>query len=151
MMRPSTMSRRTAGALLGAGLLAVSVGCGSVYASVERGVRNGVPYEVGGWSDETARALKARADHYPVLLVFAQRDTGEYLADVGVTVLDAKGRPVAHFDDTGPLLLLGLEPGEYLIEAQRAGRTFARRLQVDADRHVQTVFRLPAAADDRSE
>jgi len=122
-----------------------ALGCAgaSVFAAAEYGARNDVGYEVGGWGAEMTQALEQDARNYPVKLVFAWQGSGEYLADVLLTVRDDSGRRLLSLSDAGPIVLLKLVPGRYRIEAVRNGRAQRRTLEVGAHTHQQAVFYWP--------
>ena len=91
-------------------------------AIVESQHAGGVRSLQGGVGEAEQQQMKAAAADYSLGLTFAS-DTGAYLADVAVCVLDAKGRTV--FDTTvrNPIVLVDLPAGRYSIEATYQGRT----------------------------
>jgi hypothetical protein len=91
-------------------------------AVVESQHASGVRSLQGGVGEAEQQQMKAAAADYSLGLTFAS-DTGAYLADVAVRVLDAKGRVV--FDTTvrNPIVLVDLPSGRYSIEATYQGRT----------------------------
>jgi hypothetical protein len=90
-------------------------------AVVESQHAGGVRSLQGGVGEAEQQQMKAAAADYSLGLTFAS-DTGAYLADVAVRVLDAKGRVV--FDTTvrNPIVLVDLPSGRYSIEATYQGR-----------------------------
>ena len=123
-----------------AGIAALALACAPVFGAVEHGSQNGVRYENGGWSFETAQELQQQSGQYPLMLVFAAKQSGEYLADVKVKVRDARGAAVVAMDEAGPIVLIGLAPGNYRIEATRNGQTHSRTLHVGERTHEKAVF-----------
>lgn len=91
-------------------------------AIVESQHAGGVRSLQGGVGEAEQQQMKAAAADYSLGLTFAS-DTGAYLADVAVRVLDAKGRAV--FDTTvrNPIVLVDLPAGRYSIEATYQART----------------------------
>jgi hypothetical protein len=91
-------------------------------AIVESQHAGGVRSLQGGVGEAEQQQMKAAAAEYSLGLTFAS-DTGAFLADVAVRVLDAKGRVV--FDTTvrNPIVLVDLPSGRYSIEATYQGRT----------------------------
>lgn len=89
---------------------------------VESQHAGGVRSLQGGVGEAEQQQMKAAAADYSLGLTFAS-DTGAYLADVALRVLDAKGRVV--FDTTvrNPIVLVDLPSGRYSIEATYQGRT----------------------------
>lgn len=91
-------------------------------AIVESQHADGVRSLQGGVGEAEQQQMKAAAARYSLGLTFAA-DSGAYLADVAVRVLDAKGRAV--FDTTvrNPIVLVDLPSGRYTVEATYQGRT----------------------------
>lgn len=79
--------------------------------------------------DERESMAVERPDHN-LLLTFATKGTGEYQADVAVTVSDKAGKPVASFTSPGPICYLNLEPGRYRISATVHGDTLSKTADV---------------------
>lgn len=84
----------------------------------------------GGVGADDQDAMLAARREYNLLLTFATRVTGEYQADVAVTLLDRTGAPVASFVSPGPLCYLNLAPGRYRIVATAAGRELSQTATV---------------------
>jgi len=122
-------------------IAALSVGA-SALAGIEAGNQNGIAFESGGWSGETADVIHAHAGKFPVMLVFAWTD-GTYVADVGVKVMNRKGDKVLDLNESGPLVLLGLPQGEYTINVERNGKVQSRRVNVAANTRTKAVFHWP--------
>jgi hypothetical protein len=125
---------------------ALSIGANAL-ADVEKGSQNGIAFENGGWSGETADAIKGSAGNFPVMLVFAWNE-GTYLADVNVRVVNAKGATVLSLNDLGPLVLIDLPKGDYSIRAERNGNSQSRRISVGANTRIKAVFHWPKDASD---
>ena len=101
--------------------LTATLGAASA-AIVESQHAGGVRSLQGGVGEAEQQQMKAAAGGYSLGLTFAA-DSGAYLADVAVRVLDAKGHAV--FDTTvrNPIVLVDLPAGRYSIEATYQGRT----------------------------
>jgi hypothetical protein len=102
--------------------LTFSLAAAAQAAIVESQHPGGVRSLQGGVGEAEQQQMKAAAADYSLGLTFAA-DSGAYLADVAVRVLDAKGRTV--FDTTvrNPIVLVDLPAGRYSIEATYQGRT----------------------------
>jgi hypothetical protein len=85
-------------------------------------------YACGGIGSDESTAIRAAMKSHPLSLLFARAD-GAYLADVGVTIRDAKGATA-----------LRLTAGRYSVEAASEGRTQRRDV---------TLGGAPATADFR--
>jgi hypothetical protein len=82
-----------------------------------------VPFINGGvGEDQRLEMLAARKD-YNLLLTFATRGSGEFVADVRLTVTDHAGKTVLRLDAAGPLVYARVAPGNYKVEAVARGVT----------------------------
>ncbi|TCS34706.1 hypothetical protein EDC30_11236 [Paucimonas lemoignei] len=102
---------------------------------------NGVTYMCGGvGEDETAYMKQAAAKDYDLMMTFAEK-TGSYVANVDVSIVDARGRTVLETKCDGPILLVDLPSGgNYRIHAESGGRTIDRSAAVKAGKgHARPV------------
>lgn len=90
-----------------------------------------VPYASGGVGDTDLARMKALEAQYNTKLVFTVME-GNYLADVGVTIMDGKGQPVIKAVSDGPVFLAKLPAGAYTVVATYEGVTVTRKLNVAA-------------------
>lgn len=90
---------------------------------------DGIEYLSGGVGIDAQDAINARAKDFNLKLVFTLKE-GNYVADVGVAVKDAKGRTVVEDIAEGPFFLAKLPAGQYTVAATYEGRTVTRKLQV---------------------
>ena len=79
-------------------------------------------YMCGGIGSDESQAMRAVMKEFPLSLLFA-RVSGEYLADVGVTVRDAGGATALSMRAGGPVCLVDLPAGRYTVEAESEGVT----------------------------
>ena len=88
------------------------------HSAVETGI-----YLNGGIGIDGRHAMRAQSKHYNLRLTFAEARSGEYLADVDVTInsLGSKEEPV-YYADCGPLFYIKLHPGRYHIIAEYRGK-----------------------------
>ena len=122
-------------------IAALSIGANAL-ADVEQGNQNGIAFENGGWSAETAQTINSHAGKFPVMLVFAWND-GSYLSDVGVQVVNGKGDRVLSLNDSGPFVLIDLPKGEYTINVEHNGKSQSRRVNVGSNTRIKAVFHWP--------
>ena len=87
---------------------------------------SGVTYVSGGAGTEAVDRLRAMEKDFNLKMVFALK-SGEYLADVKVTVVDAANKVVLDTRSEGPLLLVRLPPGSYQVNA-----TYGRAMEHSA-------------------
>ena len=128
-------------------IAALSIGTNAL-ADVEKGNQNGIAFENGGWSIGSADAIKARAGQFPVMLVFAWTE-GSYLSDVNVQVVNGKGDRLLSLNNLGPLVLIDLPNGDYMINVERNGKPQSRRVNVGSTTRTKAVFHWPKDASDR--
>lgn len=104
---------------------------------LEPGFANGVPYLSGGIGDEEREAIDRARKNYNTKLVLAET-SGSYVSNVSLTVATVLGEPVVTLSGAGPLVLLQLPPGSYLVTADYEGRKAQKRFDV-SDNVAQTV------------
>jgi hypothetical protein len=97
----------------------------------------------GGVGEDELAALAAREKEFNLKLVFSVVQ-GNYLADVNVTVTDAKGNRVIERAADGPLVLARLPAGEYSATATHGGSAVTRKFRVAAGRLRTEHLRWPA-------
>jgi len=93
----------------------------------------------GGVGKDESDAIKAAAPHWPLELDFIG-GTKDFVADVGVKLLDAKGATVLETSAQGPFMLIRLKPGAYTVQATYAQRTQTHKVTVRASGHVRSRF-----------
>ncbi|MBT2324605.1 carboxypeptidase regulatory-like domain-containing protein [Variovorax paradoxus] len=79
-----------------------------------------VQYMCGGIGSDESTAMRAAMKDHPLSLLFARAD-GAYLAEVAVTIRDAKGATALAVRASGPVCLINLPAGRYTIEAASEG------------------------------
>jgi hypothetical protein len=108
-------------ASLMAGLFLISA---SAIAAVPSG-----PVLIGGVGDENREAMMQAYKDYNLHLAFAEK-TGEFVADVPVTIKDAHGHEVWSGSSEGPMLFAKVPPGRYTVTAEYDGRRQQKSVQV---------------------
>ncbi|MCU6498479.1 carboxypeptidase regulatory-like domain-containing protein [Rugamonas sp. A1-17] len=111
-------------------ILALAAQGGAMAAELAPRTQNGVVYLSGGIGEDEQRAMQAARADYPVRLTFSTKGSGEYRADVAITILDRAGAVVATFVSPGPLCYLKLAPGSYRVVASLRGRELTQALAV---------------------
>jgi enoyl-CoA hydratase/carnithine racemase len=91
-----------------------------------------VRYVTGGISDGDVQRTQELARNMNLQMVFAQMGSGAYLADVDVTLQDARGREVLRLEGADPLLFARVPPGRYTVRAELEGQPLERTVQVPA-------------------
>lgn len=123
---------RTLISLICAAGLIVSIAGVSVAAQypAAKTTPSGVEYLSGGVGLDERKALEERAGEYPLKLVFAL-SSGQYLANVDVTILDSQGNEVLRAVSNGPWFYADLPSGSYQVSAVYKGETRTYNVSVD--------------------
>ena len=99
-----------------------------------------VTYVSGGVGNDSVAAMRAIKDRYNLRMLFAVQGSGEYLANVRVTLLDAHGAVVFDAVSEGPFFFAKLPPGGYEIVVDNAGRTLRKQIEIAASAPVLQAF-----------
>ena len=102
-----------------------------------------ITFVSGGTGDEDRAAMRQAARDYNLRLQFAIQGTGEYLADVGVTLADASGRTVLDTISDGPLFFARVPPGRYKLTVIESGKSQSRNIAVAAEGALAQSFYWP--------
>lgn len=100
---------------------------------------DGVSYTSGGVGEMERSAMMQHAREYNLRLTFAAR-SGEYLADVNVSIRDAKGRTVLDAVSDGPWFYAKLAPGKYKVVAEANGQPVTRSVSVGKGKSAAAVM-----------
>ncbi|EMN1931312.1 carboxypeptidase regulatory-like domain-containing protein [Burkholderia ambifaria] len=138
------VSRIAAAAALAAGLAGAAPGA---YAQSE--ASDGLPaasqqgdvsYVSGGIGKDQSTAFERSEAAWPLALRFTGQG-GEFLADVHVRIVDAKGTEVLKTDARGPYMLVKVPPGRYTVHASYQGSDESRAVTVGAKGGAKAAFR----------
>ncbi len=91
-----------------------------------------VSYITGGAGDEDRQTLQSVKSQYNLRLQFALTKSGQFIADVNVTLVDTKGRTVLDAISDGPYFFAHLAPGRYKLSVTNQGQTQSRDVNVSA-------------------
>ena len=94
----------------------------------------------GGTSIDDRAVMHDLAKGYNMRLMFAVQPSGQYLADVGVTVADMHGKTLVNTIADGPLFYAELPPGAYRVSVTSEGRTQDRTIDVGATGGASQAF-----------
>ena len=114
--------------LSGVGLLCQR---GALAADAVPQVQNDLPYMTGGIGSDETQAMQDARKNYNLLMTFAIK-SGEYQADVDVTLVDHGGKALATFKAVGPLFYVKVVPGQYRIQATARGKQLSQSAAVTA-------------------
>ena len=88
----------------------------------------GVDYISGGASEDDRQAMTARQAEFPLMVVMSVPD-GELAVADRLSVLTPQGSLLI-VRDAGPVVMIKLPPGPYVLEASHQGRIERRSVQV---------------------
>ena len=98
---------------------------------------NNIQFIEGGIGLGESASIVAESNQWPVELVFSQRNgnKSEWVANVFLVLLDAQGNSVFSHQVKGPMILLKLKPGQYLIESTYESRKLINQVMVISGQH----------------
>ncbi|MDA7418370.1 carboxypeptidase regulatory-like domain-containing protein [Xenophilus arseniciresistens] len=89
-----------------------------------------IQWRCGGIGSDESTAMRAAMKAHPLSLLFARAD-GAYLADVQVDIrAEASGGVSQSLRASGPVCLLSLPPGRYVVDASLGGERKTQSVQV---------------------
>ncbi len=103
-----------------------------LYAAETQPEQRQTPMVSGGIGDAELEDISAIQKQYRLKLVFAET-MGAYVADVGVQVHDRRGNMLVNTVSQGPILLINLTPGTYILSSTVPGETKTQRIVVRGD------------------
>lgn len=87
-------------------------------------------YLNGGIGAGSQEKMKSEARNWPLHITFSATAQNDYLADVHLTIHDAKGAEVLNLKDAGPITYVRLAPGDYRVSAEHKGEKEERNVKV---------------------
>lgn len=112
---------------------------GNSSSALQAQQQGNIAFVSGGAGDEDRTALKQVESQYNVRLLFAARD-GAFLANIGVTLADARGATVLDTISDGPIFYAHVPPGRYRLTVSNQGQTQTRDVTVSAGGAVHQDF-----------
>jgi len=101
-----------------------------------------VPFLSGGVGEDSMAELTARQNEFNLKL-FLVGQSGTYLSDIRVTIIDASGKGVLMTTSDGPVLMAKLPAGTYKVKAQKNGQSLEQKVTVTPGKLQTTYFRFP--------
>jgi len=133
-----------------AGALALGVAVPAAAAAMtsalpEPETQNGITYLSGGIGRTEAQAMKEEARLYPLSMTFSANKDNEFLANVRVTIKKPSGKMVLSTLSPGPIMLIRLPAGKYVVAARANGKTYRHSVEVKAKGDTPLRFHWPHA------
>ena len=100
----------------------------------------GITYVSGGIGLEERQALNEVTGDYNLKLVFAEKGSGAYVADVKLWIMNMKGQKILEAVSDGPWFFVKLAPGRYKITAESEGKSQVQQAKVGGGRQIQLHF-----------
>lgn len=129
----STMKRRNRAM---SGVFGVLLGLGVVHSAfaatptaLTAKTHNGIPYVSGGVGLDERQTLRRMTKDDNLQLIFAARNR-DYLSDVTVQIMDAKGHQVLDAASPGPWFFTKLPAGHYTVKATTMGKVQGAKIEV---------------------
>ncbi|HEX3971632.1 MAG TPA: hypothetical protein VHX19_09915, partial [Stellaceae bacterium] len=88
-----------------------------------------ITFVSGGAGDEDRDALHQVENQYNLRLMFAARN-GDFLANIGVTLSDARGKAVLDTVAEGPIFYAHVPPGRYRVTVSNQGHAQSRDITI---------------------
>jgi predicted TIM-barrel fold metal-dependent hydrolase len=102
-----------------------------------------ITFVSGGIGMDERQALDDVARDYNLKLVFAEKGSGAYMADVKLAIVNAKGRTILESVSDGPWFLVKLMPGRYKITAEAMGQSLTRHVRVGSRLTTRHLYWTP--------
>jgi hypothetical protein len=102
-----------------------------------------VEYLTGGVGIDEVDAMHAVVKDYNLILQFAAKRSGEFVADVDVNVRDRAGKTLLAVKSNGPCLFAKMPPGQYKVSANFEGKLQEKNASVGKQR-TELYFYWPA-------
>ena len=99
----------------------------------------GIRYVSGGIGVNGRDELNALSHQFNLRLLFAMQ-AGNYLADVQVNIIDARGETVLSAKSEGPWFFAQLPPGVYTVDVDAMGRTQGQTVRISDARQSRLNF-----------
>jgi hypothetical protein len=100
----------------------------------------GIRYVSGGVGLNGRDQLNALSHQFNLRLLFAMQGSGNYLADVRVNIIDARGETVLSAKSDGPWFFAQLPPGAYTVDVDAMGRTQGQTVRISDARQSRLNF-----------
>ena len=100
-------------------------------------LENNIQTISGGIGLDESIAIRKESKNWPILFEFSQINArkAQWISDVTIVVRDNKNKLIIAMNVEGPLILLKLAPGKYLLEATFEGNKNIRLFEIEDIKH----------------
>lgn len=109
------------------------------FAQIQPTHDNYVTYISGGIGADEQQAIKTSAHGYNLAVTNANK-TGDYVADVNLSIQSRRPGEQINISNTGPLFYAKLPPGDYTLKATAGDQTVVRTIRISSDKLVNLHF-----------
>lgn len=140
---------KNTGLMLVAALLALLNPAAAMAADAAAGQAAVPTYVSGGIGDEELTDMRSRSKEFNLRLLFAEKQSGSYLAGVKVSIASATtGGKVLDAEGTGPLFYAKLPAGRYRITVEANGQKQSRVVAIPKNASREwSVYWAPSEAE----
>ncbi len=117
-------------------LLVIAYPAAADQTAIQPQTQGEVTFISGGVGIEEQQAMKDVKSEYNLNLVFSEKDSGDYISDVKVSVKDAKGKLCFEAVSDGPMLFAKLKPGRYSLILDRNGKVIDKHINLEGAKHA---------------
>ncbi len=103
---------------------------------------NGITFVSGGVGDESMEQITNLEKQFDLKL-FLVGQSGSYLSDISVTIIDSQEKGVLLTTSEGPVLLVNLPSGTYTVKASKNGHFLEQQLTVTSGQLRTVYLRFP--------
>jgi hypothetical protein len=96
----------------------------------------------GGIGIDESSSIKAEAKNWPLLIELSQKDglKSNWISEVSIIITDASGNQILNQSNQGPMLLVGLKPGQYNIQAIYQDKKMVRSIVIHSANNQKISF-----------
>ena len=124
----------------------------STYGQLPKTQKQGeIVYITGGVGEGESKAIREDAKNWPLIINFSQylENRDAWISQVYLRILDAKGNGIFEVTTDGPLLLLKMPSGNYVLMATYEGVTKTQKIQIVDGKplRISLNWRLPKSSN----
>jgi len=97
-------------------------------------IEGSTKFIAGGIGSDESRSIQAEAKNWPLMIELSQKDgmKSSWISEVSIVITDHLGNSILNQPDQGPLLLVGLKPGKYMVQATNNSVKMVRTIVINS-------------------